>query len=103
MDVQVQRRPILRHRVEVKNPKAPAVTRVAEEPFGLRPLKTRRDQPPQELIATLARAVLREDAGFHAYQMMEAGVRQFTEWHNTPCRSQLLAHGGDQQHAPISP
>jgi hypothetical protein len=60
-------------------------------------------QPPQELIATLARAVLREDAGFHAYQMMEAGVRQFTEWHNTLCRSQLLAHGGDQQHAPISP
>ena len=32
---------------------------------------------PQALIATLARAVLREDAGFHAYQMLEAGVRQF--------------------------
>ena len=28
----------------------------------------------QPLIATLARAVLREDAGFHAYQMLEAGV-----------------------------
>jgi hypothetical protein len=26
---------------------------------------------PQALIATLARAVLREDAGFHAYQMLE--------------------------------
>jgi len=38
---------------------------------------------PQALIATLARAVLREDAGFHAYQMLEAGVRQFTEWDNT--------------------
>jgi nitrite reductase/ring-hydroxylating ferredoxin subunit len=38
---------------------------------------------PQALIATLARAVLREDAGFHAYQMLEAGVRQFTEWGNT--------------------
>jgi nitrite reductase/ring-hydroxylating ferredoxin subunit len=36
--------------------------------------------PPQALIATLARAVLREDAGFHAYQMLEAGVRQFTAW-----------------------
>jgi len=35
---------------------------------------------PQALIATLARAVLREDAGFHAYQMLEAGVRQFTAW-----------------------
>jgi nitrite reductase/ring-hydroxylating ferredoxin subunit len=35
---------------------------------------------PQALIATLARAVLREDAGFHAYQMLEAGVRQFTVW-----------------------
>jgi hypothetical protein len=39
--------------------------------------------PPQALIATLAHAVLREDAGFHAYQMLEAGVRQFTAWGNT--------------------
>jgi nitrite reductase/ring-hydroxylating ferredoxin subunit len=39
--------------------------------------------PPQALIATLARAVLREDAGFHAYQMLEAGVRQFTAWGDT--------------------
>ncbi|MFL5284723.1 MAG: Rieske (2Fe-2S) protein [Rhodopila sp.] len=37
----------------------------------------------QALIATLARAVLREDAGFHAYQMLEAGVRQFTAWGDT--------------------
>ena len=37
----------------------------------------------QELIVTLVRAVLREDAGFHAYQMLEAGVRQFTVWGNT--------------------
>ena len=39
--------------------------------------------PPQTVIATLARAVLREDAGFHAYQMLEAGVRQFTTWGDT--------------------
>jgi hypothetical protein len=39
--------------------------------------------PPETLIATLARALLREDAGFHAYQMLEAGVRQFGEWGNT--------------------
>lgn len=38
--------------------------------------------PPEVLIATLARALLREDAGFHAYQMLEAGVRQFQEWGN---------------------
>ena len=38
---------------------------------------------PQALIATLAHAVLREDAGFLAYQMLEAGVRQFTGWGNT--------------------
>jgi hypothetical protein len=36
--------------------------------------------PPEALIATLAHALLREDAGFHAYQMLEAGVRQFREW-----------------------
>jgi len=39
--------------------------------------------PPAALIATLAQALLREDAGFHAYQMLEAGVRQFGEWGNT--------------------
>ncbi len=39
--------------------------------------------PPEDLIATLARALLREDAWFHAYQMLEAGVRQFGEWGET--------------------
>jgi len=38
---------------------------------------------PQALIATLAHAALREDAGFHGYQMLEAGVRQFTAWSGT--------------------
>jgi hypothetical protein len=37
---------------------------------------------PDALIAILAQALLREDAGFHAYQMLEAGVRQFSEWSN---------------------
>src|ERR1700758_5556054 len=41
-----------------------------------------RGHSPQALIATLAHALLREDAGFHAYQMLEAGVRQFHEWSN---------------------
>ena len=39
--------------------------------------------PPEPLLATLAHALLREDAGFHAYQMLEAGVRQFEEWRGT--------------------
>ena len=34
------------------------------------------------MIATLAQALLREDAGFGAYQILEAGVRQFDEWGN---------------------
>jgi hypothetical protein len=38
--------------------------------------------PPEALIATLSHALLRENAGFHAYQMLEAGVRQFREWGN---------------------
>ncbi len=38
---------------------------------------------PEALLVTLAHALLREDAGFHAYQMLEAGVRQFHEWGNT--------------------
>jgi hypothetical protein len=31
----------------------------------------------------LAHAVLREDAGFHAHQMLEAGVPQFGAWGDT--------------------
>ena len=38
------------------------------------------DHPADRLIATLAHAVLREDADFHTYQMLEAGVRQYREW-----------------------
>ena len=37
---------------------------------------------PEAVIATLAHALLREDAGFHSYQMLEAGVRQFRDWGN---------------------
>jgi len=36
--------------------------------------------PVDALITTLAHVLLREDAGFHAFQMLEAGVRQFDEW-----------------------
>jgi hypothetical protein len=43
---------------------------------------------PQEL--KLARAVLREDAGFHTYQMLEAAVRQFTSWGNTDAGRHIL-------------
>ena len=44
----------------------------------------------EALIATLARAVLREDAGFHAYQMLEAGVRQFMVWGDTDAGRHIL-------------
>ncbi|HEY7242470.1 MAG TPA: Rieske (2Fe-2S) protein [Xanthobacteraceae bacterium] len=45
---------------------------------------------PDLLIDALARALLREDAGFHAYQMLEAGVHQFKEWNNTPAGRHIL-------------
>jgi nitrite reductase/ring-hydroxylating ferredoxin subunit len=45
---------------------------------------------PNALITTLAHALLREDAGFHAYQMLEAGVRQFDEWGNTDAGRHIL-------------
>lgn len=38
---------------------------------------------PKQLIVTLAQAVLREDAGFHTYQMLESGIRQFLDWGNS--------------------
>jgi nitrite reductase/ring-hydroxylating ferredoxin subunit len=39
---------------------------------------------PERLLATLAQAVLREDAGFHTYQMLEAATGQFRYWSNGP-------------------
>ena len=45
---------------------------------------------PEALVATLARALLREDAGFHAFQMLEAGVRQFAEWGNGAAGRHIL-------------
>jgi hypothetical protein len=46
--------------------------------------------PPNALIAALAQGLLREDAGFHAYQMLEAGVRQFGEWGNSDAGRHIL-------------
>ena len=45
---------------------------------------------PELMISTLGRALLREDADFHAYQMLEAGVRQFREWGNTQPGQHIL-------------
>ncbi len=35
---------------------------------------------PQPLFDTLTRAVVREDADFHTFQMVEAAIRQYHEW-----------------------
>ena len=45
---------------------------------------------PQALIATLAHVLVREDAGFHAYQMLEGAIRQFGAWGNTDEGRQIL-------------
>jgi len=36
--------------------------------------------PRDGLMAVLAEALLREDAGFHSYQMLDAAIRQFDAW-----------------------
>jgi hypothetical protein len=36
------------------------------------------------LLDTLTRAVVREDADFHTFQVVEAGVRQYEEWQGGP-------------------
>src|SRR5579883_1899192 len=46
--------------------------------------------PPDLIISALARALLREDAGLHAFQMFDAGVRQFAEWGNTEPGQHIL-------------
>jgi hypothetical protein len=40
--------------------------------------------PIEPLIATLAQAVVREDAAFHTFQVLEAGIRQYQEWGDAP-------------------
>jgi hypothetical protein len=44
----------------------------------------------QPLIAALARGVLREDADFHTFQMLEAAVQQFREWGDAPQGAHIL-------------
>jgi nitrite reductase/ring-hydroxylating ferredoxin subunit len=44
----------------------------------------------ERLLATLAHAVLREDAGFHAYQMLEAATGQFRHRGNGPEGRRIL-------------
>ncbi len=36
------------------------------------------------MIATLGHVLLREDAGFHTFQMFEAGLQQYREWGDGP-------------------
>jgi hypothetical protein len=46
--------------------------------------------PVKPLIVTLARAVLREDAEFHTYQMLEAGVQQYRQWGESAAGRHIL-------------
>ena len=46
--------------------------------------------PVEPLIATLARAVLREDSEFHTYQMLEAGVQQYRQWGESTAGRHIL-------------
>ncbi|MBI4558128.1 MAG: Rieske (2Fe-2S) protein [Candidatus Hydrogenedentes bacterium] len=46
--------------------------------------------PAPELFDTLAYATLREDLDFHTFQVLEAGVRQFSEWHGRPEAEHIL-------------
>ena len=39
---------------------------------------------PAGIVATLGHALLREDAGFHMFQMYEAGIQQYREWAGEP-------------------
>jgi hypothetical protein len=41
------------------------------------------DHPVEPLIQALTHAVVREDAEFHTYQMLEAAARQYEEWRGT--------------------
>jgi hypothetical protein len=42
------------------------------------------------LVDTLTRAAVREDADFHTFQVVEAGVRQCREWTGQPEMEHIL-------------
>ena len=46
--------------------------------------------PIRPLFDTLTRAAVREDADFHTFQMVEAGIRQCLEWEGLPEGEQIL-------------
>jgi hypothetical protein len=45
---------------------------------------------PDGILATLGHAMLREDAGFHSFQIMDAGIRQYQERRNTEAGRHVL-------------
>ena len=49
--------------------------------------------PTGPLIRTLVRAVVREDANFHTYQMLEATVAQHREWGDAEQGGHILLAG----------
>jgi len=46
--------------------------------------------PVQPLFDALTQAVVREDADFHTFQMVEAAVRQYREWEGQPEGNRIL-------------
>jgi hypothetical protein len=44
----------------------------------------------EEVVRTLGRALLREDAGFHMFQIYEAGMRQYRRFQGTPAGDHVL-------------
>ena len=48
------------------------------------------DHPIEPLFDTLAEAVVREDADFHTFQMLEATISEYHEWAGTPQAANIL-------------
>jgi hypothetical protein len=46
--------------------------------------------PPADFIALLGHALLREDAGFHMVQSLQAAVRQYLAWNGDPDAAPIL-------------
>jgi hypothetical protein len=50
----------------------------------------RQGHPIEPLFDVLTLAVVREDADFHTFQMVEAGIRQYREWQGKPEAEHLV-------------
>ena len=66
------------------------VQQQVEESSELVAMYLQQEEEPEKLMAAMGRALLREDAGFHSFQEVEAGFRQYSGLRGTEAGRHVL-------------